>query len=176
MIVLVLHFVYICGFVCKWLHTRLIQSTKVLSECDYISLVDCCSISATTAIFHVLQQCGGLVLRWNTVYFLHHDQTLMAWLLIWYCLCSGMIACACDMSKWLVECECVCRQMDEWMVSGWNECDCVAWAPCNTGWKLNCYLLLWSISISVYTIIGMCERERPEREARERRWEQRVFG
>ena len=87
-----------------------------------------------------------------------------SWLLIWYCLCSGMIACACDMSKWLVECECVCRQMDEWMVSGWNECDCVAWAPCNTGWKLNCYQLLWSISISVYTIIGMCERERDQRE------------
>ena len=26
----------ICGFVCKWLYTRLTQSTRVLSECDYI--------------------------------------------------------------------------------------------------------------------------------------------
>ena len=26
-----------CGFVCKWLYTRLIQSIRVLSECDYVS-------------------------------------------------------------------------------------------------------------------------------------------
>ena len=32
-----------------------------------------------------------------------------------------MIACACGMSEWLVECECVCRQMDEWWsVDGMN--------------------------------------------------------
>ena len=37
------------------------------------------------------------------------------------CLCSGMISCACGMGEWSVECECVCR----WMVSGWNEGDCV---------------------------------------------------
>ena len=77
----------------------------------------------------------------------------MAWPLIWYGLCGGMIAYACDMSERLVECECVCRQMDEWMVSGWNECDCVAWAPCITGWKLNCFQLLWSISIYLYLSI-----------------------
>ena len=47
--------------------------------------------------------------------------------------CSGMIACACGMSEWLVECECFCRRMDEWVISGWNVC----WASCNTGWKLN---------------------------------------
>ena len=48
-------------------------------------------------------------------------------------MCSGMTACACGMSKWSVECEYVCRRMDEWMVSGWNEWDCVAQALCNTG-------------------------------------------
>ena len=75
-------------------------------------------------------------------------------------ICSGMIACACGMSEWSVECECVCRWMDEWMVSGWNECDCVARAPCNTGWKLNCSQLLGSIYV--------CERPQRERDKREK--------
>ena len=83
-------------------------------------------------------------------------------------MCSGMIACACGMSEWSVECECVCRRMDEWMVSGWNECDCVARAPapCNTGWKLNCSQLLWSIHI--YTTIGVCVRDQRDRDKREK--------
>ena len=34
------------------IYTRLIQSIRVLSECDYISIVDCYSVSATTSIFH----------------------------------------------------------------------------------------------------------------------------
>ena len=40
----------ICGFVCKWLYTRLIQSIRVLSGYDYICLVDWYSITATTSI------------------------------------------------------------------------------------------------------------------------------
>ena len=78
-----------------------------------------------------------------------------------------MIACACGMNEWLVEYECVCRQMDEWMVSGWNECECVARAPCNTGWKLNCSQLLWSIYI--YTMIRVCKRDQRERWQRYKR-------
>ena len=58
----------ICGFVCKCLHTRLIQSIRVLSERDYVSLTDCYSISATTSIFHFLEQCGGLVFSLNTIF------------------------------------------------------------------------------------------------------------
>ena len=56
-----------------------------------------------------------------------------------------------------------CR-LFEWMVSGWNECDCVARAPCNTGWKLNCSQLLWNIYI--YTTIGVCEKD--QRDKREK--------
>ena len=76
--------------------------------------------------------------------------------------CSGMIACACGMSEWLVECECVCRRMDEWVISGWNEC----WASCNTGWKLNCSQLLWSIYIHIQWQECMTENQR-ERDKRE---------
>ena len=33
--------------------------------------------------------------------------------------CSSMIACACGMNKWSVECECVCMQlMSDWSVDG----------------------------------------------------------
>ena len=73
----------------------------------------------------------------------------------------------------LVECECVCRWMEEWMVSGWNECDCAAWALCNTGWKLNCSLF------SVATCYEICksttiECVRETRLKRERdQWERR---
>ena len=54
------------------------------------------------------------------------------------------------------------RRMDEWMVSGWNECDCVARAPCNTGSRLNCSQLLWSI----YIYYDRSVWERPERDKR----------
>ena len=40
------------------IYTRLIQSISVLSKYDYICLVDCYSISATTSIFHFQEQCG----------------------------------------------------------------------------------------------------------------------
>ena len=43
------------------IYTRLIQSIRVLSEYDYISitvLVDCYSVYATTSIFHFPEQCG----------------------------------------------------------------------------------------------------------------------
>ena len=74
------------------------------------------------------------------------------------------------MSEWLVECECVCRWMDVWMVSGWNERDCVAQAPCTTGWKLNCSQLLWSISILWQECVRETrEKERWERDEREDR-------
>ena len=58
------------------LYTRLIQSIRVLSEYDYISvtvLVDCYSVSATTSIFHFPEQCGD-----PSAYLFHHDRTLMA--------------------------------------------------------------------------------------------------
>ena len=56
------------------IYTRLIQSIRVLSECDYTSLlVDCYSISATTSIFHFPEQCGD-----PSVCLFHHDRTLMA--------------------------------------------------------------------------------------------------
>ena len=64
-----------------------------------------------------------------------------------------------------------CRRMAEWMVSGWNECDLVAWALCNTGWTLNCSQLLWGVCIYIYTMIGVCDRETrewPERDKREK--------
>ena len=85
-----------------------------------------------------------------------------------------MIACACGMSEWSVECECVCSRMDEWMVSGWNECDCVAQAPGNTGWKLNCSQLLWSIYI--YYDRSVSERPETERQEREDRNKECPFG
>ena len=72
----------LCGFVCKWLYTRLIQSIRVLSECDYISLVDCYIISATTSIF--LSSVVTLVSSWSTVSWSYHDKTSVAWPLIWY--------------------------------------------------------------------------------------------
>ena len=43
----------VCGFEWNWLYTRFIQSIRVLSGYEYICLVDCYSISATTSIFHV---------------------------------------------------------------------------------------------------------------------------
>ena len=33
------------------------------------------------------------------------------------------------MSEWSVECDCVCMQLDEAMVSGLNDCDYVAQVP-----------------------------------------------
>ena len=54
-------------------YTHLIQSIMVLSGDDYICLVDCYSISATTSIFHFPEQCGD-----PSVYLFHHDRTLMA--------------------------------------------------------------------------------------------------
>ena len=57
------------------------------------------------------------------------------------------------MSKWSVECECVCMGPDEQMVSGLRDCDCVAQVLCNTGWKLTysqltmryIWVILWKI-------------------------------
>ena len=65
--------------------------------------------------------------------------------------------------------------MDEWMVSGWNKCDCVARAaPCNTGWKLNCSQLLWSIYIYYdRSVWKRPERKRPERKRLERERDKR---
>ena len=40
------------------IYTRLIQSIRVLSGYDYICLVDCYSVSATTSIFHFPERCG----------------------------------------------------------------------------------------------------------------------
>ena len=54
------------------IYTRLIQSIRVLSECDYIS-VDCYSIFATTSIFHFPEQCGD-----PSAHLFYHDRTLMA--------------------------------------------------------------------------------------------------
>ena len=64
-----------------------------------------------------------------------------------------MIACACGMSEWLVECECVCKRMDERMVSGWNECEHGA---CATQVKKN---EMFSVARKhiIYTTIGVCE-------------------
>ena len=55
------------------IYTRLIQSFGVLSGYDYICLVDCYSISATTSIFHFPERCGD-----PSVYLFHHDRPLMA--------------------------------------------------------------------------------------------------
>ena len=55
------------------IYTRLIQSVRVLSGYDYICLVDCYSISATTSIFHFPERCGD-----PSVYLFHHDRILMA--------------------------------------------------------------------------------------------------
>ena len=53
------------------IYTRLIQSIRVLSECDYTSLlVDCYSISATTSIFP--ERFGD-----PSICLLYHDRTLM---------------------------------------------------------------------------------------------------
>ena len=52
------------------INTLLIQSIRVLSGYDYICLVDCCSISSTTSIFHFPEQCGD-----PSVYLFHHDRT-----------------------------------------------------------------------------------------------------
>ena len=67
------------------------------------------------------------------------------------------------MVSWMWMC---CRRMHECMVSGWNECDCVARAPCNRGWKLNCSQLLWSIYI--YISYNRIVWERPERKRSQR--------
>ena len=73
---------WICGFVCKWLHIPALYSRLGFSVSVTTSLlVDCYSVSATTSIFHFLEQCGD-----PSVYLLHHDRTLMAWPLIWYYL------------------------------------------------------------------------------------------
>ena len=81
------------------------------------------------------------------------------------CLCSGMIACACGMGEWSVECECVCRGM----VSGWNECDCVEQAPAPGSMQRRLKTELFSVAmrhryIYIYTTIGVCERERERRQ------------
>ena len=61
------------------IYTRLIQSIRVLSEYDYISvswlLLHICHN------FHFLERSGD-----PNVYLFHHDLTLMAWPLIWYYL------------------------------------------------------------------------------------------
>ena len=61
------------------IYTHLIQSIRVLSECDYISvrwlLLHICHN------FHFPERCGD-----PRVYIFHHDWTLMAWPLIWYYL------------------------------------------------------------------------------------------
>ena len=75
-----------------------------------------------------------------------------------------MIVCACGMSKWSVEYERVCRQVAEWMVSEWNECDRVAQVE-------NCSQLLWGI----YTRTGVCERRERERQEREDRNKESVW-
>ena len=85
------------------------------------------------------------------------------------CLCSGII-CACGMGEWSVECECVCR----WMVSGWNEGDCVEQAPALGPMQRRLKTELFSVAmrhiyICIYTTIGVSERQ--TREMRERREE-----
>ena len=83
-----------------------------------------------------------------------------------FCTCTGMTACAFGMSKWSVECECVCRWMDEWMISDWNECNCVARALCNTGWKLNCFVTMRHTHTHTHTHYGISVWERDKRGAR----------
>ena len=51
------------------IYTCLIQSIRVLRECDYICLVGCYSISATTSIFYFPEQCRDP----GSVCLFHHD-------------------------------------------------------------------------------------------------------
>ena len=54
------------------------------------------------------------------------------------------------MSKWSVECECVCMGPDEQMVSGLNDCDCVAQVPCTGSVQHRLKTDLFSVDHEVY--------------------------
>ena len=82
------------------------------------------------------------------------------------CLCSGMIACACGMGEWSVECECVCR----WMVSGWNECDCVEQAPAPGSMQHRLKTELFSVAMRHIYIYIYYHRSVWERDQRDE-WE-----
>ena len=66
-----------------------------------------------------------------------------------------------------------------WMCFQTNGCDCVARAPCNTGWKLYCSQLLWSALahththtyIYIYTHYDRSVGDRPQREREDRNTE-----
>ena len=61
------------------IYTRLIQSIRVLSEYDYISVSWLLLHICHNFHFHFPEQCGD-----PSVYLSHHDRTLMACPLIWY--------------------------------------------------------------------------------------------
>ena len=69
----------ICWFVCKWLYTRLIQSIRVLSEYDYISVS--WLLLRVCHNFHFFIFLSGVV---TLVYVISSWSNLMAWQLIWY--------------------------------------------------------------------------------------------
>ena len=72
----------ICWFVCKWLYIPALYNQLGFSVSMTTSLlVDCYSVYATTSIFHFPEQCSD-----PSVYWFHHDRTLVAWPLIWYYL------------------------------------------------------------------------------------------
>ena len=68
--------------VCKWLYIPALYNRLGFSvSMTTPLLVDCYSVCATASIFHFSEQCGD-----PSVCLFHHDRTLMAWPLIWYCL------------------------------------------------------------------------------------------
>ena len=81
---------------------------------------------------------------------------------------------ACDwMSERSVERECVCVRLDERTVTGWNDCDCVAWAPGSIGWKLLFSVTMRHIYIWIfrYATIRMWKEKREKTGIKSFCWE-----